>query len=169
MPASTRFRLNFPALVRGLVPSLLRKPRTLAWLEVLTSPIETIYQDFLNYQADVLRQLSYNGQTIMMEKALNDTFDPGFRRIRVRNAVGELAPVYVNFVREQQPNPTTTFVQEAGHQPLYLRHQVEFNSQVDFTVYAPGLAAQALGLHAMVRRLKRAMTNYQILYTTAPN
>lgn len=164
-----RFRLDFPALVRGLVPALLRRPRMLAWLEVLTSPVATLYREFLLYRADVLRQLSYNGQTILLEKALNDTFDPAFRRIRVRNAVGELAPVYVNFVREQQPNPVTYAVREAGYQPLYLHSQMEFNSQVDFVVYAPGLAGQALGLHTLVRRLKRAMTNYQILYTPAPN
>lgn len=168
MLPDSRFRIEWPALVRNLIPAMLRRPRLLAWLESITSPVAALYRQFLLYRSTVLRQLSYNGQTILLEKALNDTFDPAFRRIRVVNAVGELAPTYVNFVREQQPNPTVYLVNEPDYQPLYLYSQAAFNSQVDFTVYAPGLGSQATGLHALIRRLKRAMTNYQILYTSAP-
>ena len=169
MPTDSRFRIEWPALVRDLVPALLRRPTTLAWLEALTSPVASLYEQLLTYRVDVLRQLSYNGQTILLEKALNDTFDPAFRRIRIVNAVGEITPLYLNFVREQQPMPTAYFTQEPDYVPLYVYRQVEFNTQLDFTVYAPGQAGRAVALHTLIRRLKRAMTNYQILYTSAPN
>jgi len=167
-PVDARYRLSIPTLISQLLPAVLRKPGQIAWLSALLSPVGSLYSGFLSYRATTLRLLSYNGQTILLEKALNDTFDPLLRRIVVRNTVGELTPVYLNFEYENQPAPFVFFEDEPDYQPLYLHEDVEFNSQVDFTVFAPDQAAKATALNTMIRRLKRAMTNYQILYTPAP-
>lgn len=161
-----RFRLDTPRLVWLLLPTTLRKPRLVAWLTTLASPVAYLYQQFLSYRLDTLRELSYNGQTALMEKGLNDKLDNNLRRIVIRNSAIYLDPLYINFKREAQP-PTFASSRAEGR-PLYPHRASDFASQVDFTVYAPGLNAKDYQLNILIRRFKIALVNYRILYTAAP-
>lgn len=163
-PPPTRYRVDFEHLVALLLPALLRRPRQLAWLRWLTTPVRRLYGRFLAYEAAVRRELSYNSQVLLFEAALNDRFDPGVRRIRIANAGDELARVYVNFVVEQQPNPKVFFRSE-GQPPLYLYQSREFSNQTDFIVTAPAvLRARAGQLNAAIRRLKLANKHYLLRF-----
>ena len=164
-PAPTRYRVDFERLVWLLLPALLRRPRQYAWLRTLTAPVRRLYYDFVRFEAKTRRELSYTSQVLSFEAYLNDTYDPGPRRIRLANSDAELSPVYVNFVAEQQPNPVAWFVGE-GEAPLYLYSQAAFNSQVDFIVTAPVvLRPRAQQLHAAIRHLKLATKKYQLRFT----
>ena len=168
MPASTpaRFRLDVPVLSVLLLPALLRKPRLLAWLGALVSPVGGLYQDFLAYRAATLVLLSYNGQTALLEKALNDKLDPNLRRVVIRNASSFLSPLYVNYKRENQPPVFARNAAEGG--ALYPHRASDFAGEVGFTVYAPGLNAFDAPLNILIQRLKIALVNYHIIYAPAP-
>ncbi len=168
MPASTpaRFRVDFPRLVWLLLPSLLRKPRLVAWFTSLTSPVAYLYQQFLSYRLDTLRELSYNGQTALLEKALNDKLDASLRRIVIRNSTLFLDPLYINFVREQQPPVYASNAAEG--RPLYPYRASDFANQTGFTVYAPGLNAKDYQLNILIQRFKIALVSYRIIYAKAP-
>lgn len=168
MPASApaRFRLDFPLLAQLLLPALLRKPRLVAWVTALTRPVDDLYQQFLAYRLDTLRELSYNGQTALLEKALNDKLDPDLRRIVIRNSAVFLDPLYLNFKHEAQP--ITYASTRAEGRPLFPHRSSDFANQVGFTVYAPGLNAKDYQLNILIQRFKIALVNYRIIYAPAP-
>ncbi len=160
----TRYRLSLPALLNSLLPSLLRQPVQRAWLQALHAPLLSLYEDFARHVARTTTELSYNGQTLMLEKALNDRFDPVFRRIRIINSDTELEPVYFNYVSEQQPLPTLYFSQE-GQPLLYLSGWREYTNQVGFTVRAPrSLSPQEPALQARIKQLKLSMIRHTLVY-----
>ena len=168
MSASTpaRFRLDLPRLMVLLLPSLLRKPRLVAWLTSLTRPADDLYQQFLTYRGSTLQELAYNGQTALLEKALNDKLDNDLRRIVLRNSTVYLDLLYLNFKRELQPVVYASGKQEGA--PLYPHRASDFLSQVGFTVYAPGLNARDYQLNILLQRFKIALVNYRIIYAPAP-
>jgi hypothetical protein len=168
MPANTptRYRLDVPLLGWLLLPPVLRRPRLMAWITALLSPVGHLYQRFLSYRLDTLRELSYNGQTALLEKALNDKLDPNLRRIVIRNSSVYLDPLYINFKREAQPPVYATSKKEG--RPLYPHRASEFAGQVGFTVYAPGLNAKDYQLNILIQRFKIALVSYRILYVPAP-
>ncbi len=43
------------------------KVKHIAWLEVLLSPLKSLWSAFVIYRDTKLRELSYNGQTIILE------------------------------------------------------------------------------------------------------
>ncbi|AWM31371.1 hypothetical protein [Hymenobacter nivis] len=162
-----RFRLDVAYLATVLLPALLRKPRLVAWVSALTSPVDAVYQAFLAYRLDTLRELSYNGQTALLEKALNDKLDPNLRRILIRNSTVYLDPLYLNFKREAQP-PVYASTRAEGR-PLLPHRASDFAGQVGFTVYAPGLNAKDYQLNILLQRFKIALVSYRIIYAPAPN
>jgi hypothetical protein len=163
----TPYRVAWGRLLLLLLPSLLRRPKLLAWLQALNFPADQLYTQFIVWLLDTRRELSYNGQTILLEKALNDRFDPSRRRVVIRNDDTDLLPIYLNFVREQQPLPVLHFQRE--QQPrTYWRRYLEILRQVGFTVYAPGLMQYERQLNARIRRLKLAVVRYRLLYSPAP-
>ena len=165
-PPPTRYRVDFGRLVLLLVPALLRRPRQLAWLRWLTTPVRSLYARFVAYEAQVRRELSYNSQVLLFEEALNDRFDAALRRIFLTNSDVELSPVYVNFVAENQSNPRLYFHSE-GHAPVYLFRWVEFSQQADFVVHVPAIlrTPQTISqLNAAIRRLKLANKQYLLVF-----
>jgi hypothetical protein len=163
----TRYRIEYGRLVPLLLPTPLRKPRHLAWLASFTGQVELLYQQFLTFRLGSLRELSYNGQTIMLEKALNDKLDNNLRRIVIRNSTIFLEPLYINFKIEQQP-PKYSHRKSEGKPPLYPYSKRQFQSQVGFIVYAPGLNAKDYPLNKLIQRYKIALVTYRIIYAPAP-
>ena len=162
---SARFRLVLPDLLTQLLPALLRKPRLRAFCNALLSPVATLYGEFSAYYFATRRELSYNGQTMLLERALNDRFDAGFRRIQILNSEVEVESSYDNFVREQQPLGYMYFTQEPGWVPLYDYRSVELLQQVGFTVRVPrSLAPQQTAINTRIGQLKLALIRHRLIY-----
>lgn len=162
----TRYRVDFDYLATLLLPSLLRRPRLLAWLHALLAPVRQLYADFLAYQAASFQELAYNGQTIVLEGALNDGFDPDLRRIRIDNSDVDLQPLYFNFRSEQQPDKYLLFAPESPPW-TYAHLYQEFATQTDFTVHVPVMLRtdqRTNQLHARIRRFKLATRHYVLLF-----
>lgn len=163
---NTRYRVDFDYLASLLLPALLRKPRLLAWLSALLAPLREQYAAFLLYVEAARIELGYNSQTIVLESALNDQFDPDLRRITIDNSDKELQPLYFNFLSEQQPERIILFAAECPPW-TYAYGYVEFNTQTDFTVRVPvGLrtAQRTDQLNARIRRFKLATRHYLLLF-----
>ncbi|GAA4354198.1 hypothetical protein GCM10023185_15660 [Hymenobacter saemangeumensis] len=164
-----RYRLDFFALVRQLVPVMLRKPRLLAWLYALLAPLRGQYTIFIDFEAQTRRELSYNGQKMVFERALNLRFDPFLRRIRIVNADTELLPEYdYNRVEEHLPEQFMYLANE--HPPASWEFDYfyqEFVTQLDFMVRVPlgiNTPEKTLQLHAFIRRYKLATKRYSLLF-----
>ena len=61
--------LKWEKLLLWLIPPILRKKTHAQWLNVLLSPIRSIYQE-------TLYKMQHTGQVIYLEKVLNETFNP---------------------------------------------------------------------------------------------
>jgi hypothetical protein len=170
------YNLDFSALARQLLPTLLRKDRLVATATALLAPVRDLYAQLQPYQAQVRRELSYNAQVIMFEKALNDVFDSVLRRIRLDGGVVDRVPFYVRFEREQQPPRYTysqAYAQANNLPPRYLRTASIYSFPVGFIVRVPlalvpadAEAARAFKaqIEAFILRLKLAATRHQTIY-----
>ncbi|MES2730033.1 MAG: hypothetical protein V4621_08085 [Pseudomonadota bacterium] len=159
-----RFQVDHDALATGELPVKLRKPRWMALLSAMTSPLVAVYMDFLTYYDQTRRELSYNGQTMQLERALNDRFDPALARIYIIGNDTVLEGSYDNFVEELQPAQYMGFISEA---PPYA-YDYDFSeilNQVGFTVKVPvGLRSKEFAINARIKQLKLAMIKHQIQY-----
>ena len=159
-----RYRLEQGPLILYLLPSLLRQARQVAWLKALLTPLLSLQLRFADLVRASLTELSYNGQTLQLQRALNDRFDHAFRRILIINSDTENEPSYDNFLSELEPPAFLSFYAE-GPPYLYDYSWQEILSQVGFTVKVPrGLSPLELPLQARIRQLKLTMIKHTLIY-----
>ena len=60
--------LKWEKLLLWLIPPILRKKTHFDWLDVLLSPLHSLYED-------ILYKMQHTGQVIYLEKVLNETFN----------------------------------------------------------------------------------------------
>jgi len=77
------YNLSTVELANLLMPPFLKKDAHLAWIECLLEPLATLNSDLLIWVNEKQIELEYTGQTLLLEKMLNDKFDPIDRRIVV--------------------------------------------------------------------------------------
>lgn len=79
------YNLNIDKLLVLLTPTFLRKPKLVAWLRTLATPLHKLLYDFHNARISDLYNLTHNSQVCYLRKALNDEFDDEQRRIRIED------------------------------------------------------------------------------------
>jgi hypothetical protein len=94
--------VNWYDLVQRMLPVWWRKPRMLAWLQVLVSQVQQLHGTFLALRDLTLYDMRLNGQTMYLEKGLNDRFDDDERRIYIET-VEDPTQFYIYRVEEAQP------------------------------------------------------------------
>jgi len=87
--------MQFDKIAQLLLPVNLRKSTFLAWLKVLTMPLQMLYNTFQGYMASARQQLSYNGQVIFMRKLLRDRFNPGGTLINITDGLD--TQIYIGY------------------------------------------------------------------------
>lgn len=126
------FDIVYANLVKDTTPTLLRKRKWLAWLNVLVSPIKWQYDAFTAYRNYTLYLLSHTSQVFSIEVVLNDAFDATDRQIYITDEyyadpvwlplVAELEQVWLATDAEDEPVwlPTDEEVAEAETGKLFL-------------------------------------------------
>lgn len=69
-------KVNFPNLVRQLLPTHRRQSVRLWWLRRLVWPLEKLYTDFIAWRAEVRFLINMTSQVQVLEGYLNMKFDP---------------------------------------------------------------------------------------------
>ena len=69
------FNINFTYLINLLLPPNLRKPKQVAWLSVLLSYLQKIYESFVQFKIDKLYEINFTGQVMYLEKKLQTFFN----------------------------------------------------------------------------------------------
>lgn len=85
-------------LIRYLLPTFLRKPLRMAWLEALLAPFAAMWTTYAGWRAEKYYEANVTAQTLSMEAYLNRLFDTVEKRIRIRH--GEDKGVYVSLRSE---------------------------------------------------------------------
>lgn len=104
------YDVDFPALIKMLLPVRLRKITTMNWLKCLITPVQELYDKFTQNRNANIYTLTHNGQVVYLQAVLNDVFDPISRGIyivddNIADALfvylpSELHPLYLGRVGE---------------------------------------------------------------------
>lgn len=78
--------VNWGKVVQQQVPLHQRRKRIIVWLLVLINGVRSLHTTFLDYRKASLYGLRITGQTIYLEKAINDRFDYINRGIWIETA-----------------------------------------------------------------------------------
>lgn len=158
--------LKWEKLLLWLVPPILRKKTHIDWLDVLLTPLHTIYEE-------ILYKMQHTGQVIYLEKVLNETFNPdksynpnaSIRQKRLDGLIyidesvkPTLQYVYLHkeYYEPKIASPDNTFVDgplmipqlevytheeynNKDYKPVYLAHRTDYTqvNYANFRVFVP--------------------------------
>lgn len=130
------FNWNIIDWIGQMIPVLYRKDRLVHFLMVLLKPLDTTYISFFDFRLYLLKKMKFNGQVIIMENMLNDTFDNSLRRIRIITITDRLRKQYIYQPVEAKP---LYIYQVSENLPVYISTLEEYlnMSGFDFIVEAP--------------------------------
>lgn len=148
------YNLNIDKLLILLTPTFLRKPKLVAWLRMLATPLHKVLYNFQRARQDDLYNLAHNSQVCYLRKALNDEFDDEKRRIRIEDGK-QKQRLYI--------------YPRSANKPLYLGRVFLYqrgdyiDGGVDFIVVLPkDLTYDKYKLEALVNFYKLAGKRWQI-------
>lgn len=75
--ALSSYDIDFKKLVGQLLGFLLKKTKRIAWLTALLKPLRNLHDEFLVFGELKAYEVKWNGQTIKLEKLLQDKFGGG--------------------------------------------------------------------------------------------
>lgn len=148
------YNLNIDKLLVLLTPTFLRKPKLIAWLRMLATPLHKLLYDFQQARTADLYNLAHNSQVCYLRKVLNDEFDPQLRRIKIEDG---------------KRNARRYIYQRNVNRPLYIgkvflyQRGAYIDGGVDFVVVLPqGLEYDRYKLEALVNFYKLAGKRWTI-------
>lgn len=162
-----RFDWDINKTILWLLPTPLRLRRQWAWLKVLIYPISTAYQVFLNYRDQQLYESYLTGQTIQLQRLLNDRFDNSLRRIVIIHSSDSDIPLYLD--QENQPAQDLNLYLDEESQPdtviLYLDGEPGASLLVDFRVIAPiSLTNAQIEIENLVRQYALVDKTFDVVF-----
>ena len=156
--------INFSKLLSDALPTMLRKPKILAWMESLLKPVKVLYQDYSGHVTQSRTRLAYNSQTIVFESSLNDLFDAFARRIWIENNPEALEEIYLYNNDEAEPD-VLLYDSVEGESDLPLHASMEYAVPLGFVVHASAaISAQDKALRTFIEKIKFAHIRYEIIY-----
>lgn len=144
-------RVNWPSL---------RKAKIMALVDVLLHPLRKLQADFQAFMDAKRIELTYTGQTILLEKYLNDRFDAELARIMVIHNSQDVTLYLYN--EDEGQAPKYLYNEEEVATPKYLYFEGETGTAFveDFQVAIP---ADLTGIQEQIRQ---AVKKYKIAGVT---
>lgn len=131
--------IDLRKLAKWLTPYFLWRPKQIAWLNVLLSPLTWLYDQFLDYRQIKLREATTNSQVIRLTRALRDEFNS--EDIVLIHFSDYLNQAFEYLDIEGSFNEFD-YLDSDGHSPDdYDFFEEEYNAQTDFVVRIPAVIA----------------------------
>jgi hypothetical protein len=162
-----RFDWDIDKTILWLMPSFLRKIAHWSWLKALLSPVKSKYADFLVYREAQLYESYLTGQTIQLQRILNDKYDPDLRRIIIIHSLDNDIVLFLD--EENQPDEDLVFYMDSEGQAdtlsLYLDEEAGGVLPVDFRVLVPaGLGSVATLMTQLIRKYALIDKTFDIVF-----
>ncbi len=155
-------KVNFPNLVRQLVPTHRRQSVRLWWLRVLVSPLVKLYDDFVAWRTDVRFRINLTSQVRVLEGYLNKKYD---QTDSIRIVAFDDGLLWVGLITEgDNYHPRIGLTTEADYLvPIPLENEIRSNlGDVDFIVYIPSWVEPDL-IRAEIEKYRLAGMTYTII------
>ncbi len=150
------FNIDFNKFILQLTPDFLRRPVFIAFVKTLVYPIRELHEVFVAFRAEILYDLSHNGQTYSLENVLNDRFDNDERRIYISDGLTK-DRYYIYKRLEDKPLFLPKFIHTRGDYG---------DSGVDFIIWVPNAIVITLEemyeLRAKVNKFKLDPKRYKV-------
>lgn len=149
------FEIDFRKLVLLLIPTFLRRPRLVAYLQALITPIANLHIDWKKKRLDDWYKINHTGQVCYLQKALNDRFDVSNRQIYITDG-NSFPRKYIYTNAEKKP----VFLGK-----IFIYQNGEYsNTGVDFIVHVPKrvLRTQLNEVKALINFYKLASKRFSI-------
>jgi hypothetical protein len=145
-----KYDFNISKWILWLLPSVLRKPKQIAWLNALLQPIGYIHTRFYSFKQRVDIELRVSPQVRILRGYLNERFDKDYNRIDIVDT-GQISQTYIFL--------------ESENAPLYLPVFLSIGDNYDFIVRLPvDLIAYETGIKAILNKFKLPSKRYDIQY-----
>jgi hypothetical protein len=113
----------------------MRRVKTISYVLSLIAAIQEVWLDFLQFRHDILYDIQINGQTIHLERVLNDKFDIAERRIYITDGEYFEPPV---FYEEYKNLPVIFFDESNTNNPaFYTQSNLDNRVSFNFFVHIP--------------------------------
>jgi hypothetical protein len=149
------FNIDYNRLGILMLPTFLRKPILVNWIQVLLTPIANLHYTWKQKRLADWYKLNHTGQVCFLRKVLNDHLDVSQRRIYIED--GNAFPrKYIYTRAEKKP----VFL---GKMFIYQNSEYT-DTGVDFIVRAPAeiINTQIHELNALINFYKLASKRYKI-------
>jgi hypothetical protein len=159
------FNLNVDLVVREFLPPDKREDVEISWLNALLAPLQTLHDDtFLVYKPDVKARAKHNGQKVVLESILNDTFGVVGPQFILIDNTGDnvVADILYN---ESEGLPDFILHNESEAEPaVYFNNESELTNNREFVVKVPLAVYTAEGEAAIKFEIDR-LRPYSTFYT----
>jgi hypothetical protein len=155
------YKIDWDILVINLLPTFLRKPALVGYVQALISPIVSLHHNWYNWRIDNIYKLEHTGQVCSLRKSLNDKFDPVERRIYISS--GQFFDTTYIFTEAEEQD--VWLETEEEEETIWIRTEAETaDTGLDFIVYVPEQIydTQIHGLHAHIKFYKAGGKRYNI-------
>lgn len=155
------FNINFGKLAVDWLPTNMRNSFWIAFVMVMVTPVEFMYNEFLKARKQNLIRMKITCQKFSMQKRLNDVFDPIERRIRIVKAVLFDATYLYTEAEDDQWRTKTKWL-FGDENPIYIYTEAELYSEFDFIVKIPDSDINQIQLRAEIEYYMLQSKNYKI-------
>jgi hypothetical protein len=158
------FEFSLRKFAGRVVWPALRKPRIMALVDVMLHPLRQLQADLRAFIDAKRVELTYTGQTILLEKYLNDRFDTEKSRIIVIHNDDNTALYLYN--EEEGQAPKYLYNEAETSAPVYLYFEGETGTAFteDFQVHIPAdLASVQEQVRQAVKKYKIAGVTYSVV------
>lgn len=149
-----KYNIDYNKLIILLLPTFLRKPKIVAFLQSAIAPVVNIHYEFLQRRLEDHYKLDHNWQVCYLEAMLNDRFDIATRKIKIIEGDRyERKYIYTN--AELKPKYLGS---------LFIRPSSDYSDGgFDFTVDMQGVSANIYDVEAQVKFYKLEGTRFNII------
>lgn len=154
------FNISFEKLALLLTPVFWRKITFVDWLYCLIEPVRILFGEFLTFRKKAIYDIVHTGQVILLEKVLNDAYDPNERRIYITDSL-QYDPTYIY----RQIEEKLVYL----NNPVYLYTFDSFKAaDVDFLVIFPKeiKPVSPIELSNLENRAKAKINSYKLASKT---
>lgn len=152
------YEFNITNWVSYLIPKQLRNERLMAFVNALIAPLQQLNTAANDWANSVFYDVQFNGQVVMLEHLLNDTFDDTSRRITITDGEPTATPTLRNKI-EARPTMIIRRWNEDGT-PNILR-PASFD-RPNFVVNRNGANIDPTKATAIINRYKIAAKTFTI-------
>lgn len=156
------FNINFQHIAYNLTPHFKRNSAFLDWIYSLVKPLADINGAFNNFHNSKEYALTFTSETNVLERFLNDQFDPVSRGIFI-TTINEVDFQFVFNKIESKP-PLYIFNKSEAEPPFYLLTKDELLQSINYTINVPvSVIFNPLIMRSRVDFYNQAGKNYSIV------